>query len=106
MGTRKGPHKRVPSLPPQVRAITWSVHMTSNAYRARTATATLAVLASGYLVMSGAIAEPAEGESSSEVVKTGESSPSWLGATKEMEQSMNERIMNFHAFTVDVEVKG
>ena len=30
----------------------------------------------------------------------------FVGATKEMEQSMNERIMNFHAFTVDVEVKG
>jgi hypothetical protein len=29
----------------------------------------------------------------------------FVGSTKEMEQSMNERIMNFHAFTVDVEVK-
>jgi hypothetical protein len=30
----------------------------------------------------------------------------FVGSTKAMEQSMNERIMNFHAFTVDVEVKG
>ena len=30
----------------------------------------------------------------------------FVGATKEMEQSMNERIMNFHAFAVEVEVKG
>jgi hypothetical protein len=55
--------------------------MTSNAYRTRTATATLAVLASGYFVMSGAIAEPAEGESS-EAVKSGESVHAWPGATQ------------------------
>jgi hypothetical protein len=30
----------------------------------------------------------------------------FVRSTKAMEQSMNERIMNFHAFTVDVEVKG
>ena len=30
----------------------------------------------------------------------------FVGSTKEMEQSMNERIMNFHAFAVEVEVKG
>lgn len=30
----------------------------------------------------------------------------FVGSTKEMEQSMNERIMNFHAFAVDVDVKG
>ena len=30
----------------------------------------------------------------------------FVGATKEMEQSMNERIMNFHAFAVELEVKG
>ncbi len=29
----------------------------------------------------------------------------FVGATKEMEQSMNERIMNFHAFAVELEVK-
>lgn len=29
----------------------------------------------------------------------------FVTATKEMEQSMNERIMNFHAFAVDVDVK-
>jgi nitrate/TMAO reductase-like tetraheme cytochrome c subunit len=29
----------------------------------------------------------------------------FVGATKAMEQSMNERIMNFHAYAVDVEVK-
>ncbi len=29
----------------------------------------------------------------------------FVTATKEMEQSMNERVMNFHAFAVDVEVK-
>ena len=56
--------------------------MTFNAYRARTATATLAVLASGYLAVSGAIAEPADGENSSEAVKSGESIHAWPGATK------------------------
>ena len=30
----------------------------------------------------------------------------FVGSTKEMEQSMNERIMNFHAFAVAVDVKG
>ena len=30
----------------------------------------------------------------------------FVAATKEMEQTMNERMMNFHAFAVDVEVKG
>jgi hypothetical protein len=30
----------------------------------------------------------------------------FVGATKPMEQSMNERIMNFHAFAVELEVKG
>jgi hypothetical protein len=30
----------------------------------------------------------------------------FVGSTSEMEQSMNERIMNFHAFAVEVEVKG
>jgi hypothetical protein len=30
----------------------------------------------------------------------------FVGSTKEMEQNMNERIMNFHAFAVEVEVKG
>ena len=29
----------------------------------------------------------------------------FVGATKSMEQSMNERIMNFHAFSVEIEVK-
>jgi hypothetical protein len=29
----------------------------------------------------------------------------FVRATKEMEQSMNERIMNFHAFAVELEVK-
>ena len=31
---------------------------------------------------------------------------SFVGSTRDMEQSMNERIMNFHAFAVEVEVKG
>lgn len=30
----------------------------------------------------------------------------FVGATKPMEQSMNERIMNFHAFAVELEVRG
>ena len=30
----------------------------------------------------------------------------FVGATKDMERSMNERIMNFHDFQVDVDVKG
>jgi hypothetical protein len=30
----------------------------------------------------------------------------FVRSTKEMEQSMNERIMNFHAFAVELEVKG
>jgi hypothetical protein len=30
----------------------------------------------------------------------------FVGATKDMERSMNERIMNFHDFAVDVDVKG
>ncbi len=29
----------------------------------------------------------------------------FVGSTKDMEQSMNERIMNFHAFAVGVDVK-
>jgi len=29
----------------------------------------------------------------------------FVGSTKEMEQSMNERIMNFHDFVVEFEVK-
>ena len=29
----------------------------------------------------------------------------FVGATKEMEQNMNERIMNFHDFAVEVDVK-
>jgi hypothetical protein len=29
----------------------------------------------------------------------------FVTATKEMEQSMNERVMNFHAFAVDIDVK-
>ena len=30
----------------------------------------------------------------------------FVGSTKEMEQSMNDRIMNFHAFAVEIDVKG
>ena len=30
----------------------------------------------------------------------------FVGSTKEMEQSMNERIMDFHDFAVELEVKG
>jgi nitrate/TMAO reductase-like tetraheme cytochrome c subunit len=30
----------------------------------------------------------------------------FVGATQDMEQSMNERIMNFHAFAVELDVKG
>ena len=30
----------------------------------------------------------------------------FVGATKAMEQTMNERIMNFHAFAVELDVKG
>ena len=30
----------------------------------------------------------------------------FVGATKSMEQAMNERIMNFHDFTVELEVAG
>jgi len=30
----------------------------------------------------------------------------FVGSTKDMEQSMNERIMNFHAFAVEIDVKG
>ena len=50
--------------------------MTCNAkgnlrYRARTTTATIALVAGGYLVMSGTTAEPAAGESSSEAGKGG-----------------------------------
>ena len=30
----------------------------------------------------------------------------FVGSTKEMERSMNERIMNFHAYAVDIEVTG
>jgi hypothetical protein len=29
----------------------------------------------------------------------------FVGSTKQMEQSMNERIMNFHAFAVELDVK-
>ena len=55
--------------------------MTFNAYRARTATATLALLAGGYLAMSGTTAEPAAAESS-EAQKSGESVHPWPGATQ------------------------
>jgi hypothetical protein len=30
----------------------------------------------------------------------------FVGASKDMERRMNERIMNFHDFAVDVDVKG
>jgi hypothetical protein len=30
----------------------------------------------------------------------------FVGSTKEMAQSMNERIMNFHTFAAELEVKG
>jgi hypothetical protein len=30
----------------------------------------------------------------------------FIGSTKEMERSMNERIMNFHDFAVELEVRG
>jgi hypothetical protein len=29
----------------------------------------------------------------------------FVGANKAMEQSMNERIMNFHAYSVDIDVR-
>jgi hypothetical protein len=29
----------------------------------------------------------------------------FVGAAKEMERRMNERMLNFHAYTVDLEVK-
>jgi hypothetical protein len=29
----------------------------------------------------------------------------FVGATKEMERRMNERMMNFHVYTVDLDVK-
>ena len=45
--------------------------MTCNAYRVRTTTATIALVAGGYLVMSGTTAEPAAGESSSEALTEG-----------------------------------
>ncbi len=49
-------------------------------YRARTATVTIALVAGGYLLMSGTTAEPAAGESSSEAHKEGESIHVWPGA--------------------------
>ncbi len=53
MGTRKG-SREAPA------------HMTCNAYRARRTISTIALLAAGYLVMSGTTAEPAASQSSSE----------------------------------------
>ena len=52
-------------------------------YRARTTTATIALVASGYLVMSGTTAVPAAAQNSTEVAKGGWStlvSPSYVGA--------------------------
>jgi hypothetical protein len=54
----------------------WSVRVTCNAkgnvwYRARTTTATIGLVVSGYLVMSGTTAGPAVGQGSSEVAKGG-----------------------------------
>ncbi len=51
-------------------------------YRARTATATIALVAGGYLLMSGTTAEPAAGESSSEAHKEGESIHVWPDASR------------------------
>jgi len=56
--------------------------MICNTYRARTATAAIALLAGGYLAMSGAAAEPAAGESNSEARKEGESIHVWPGASQ------------------------
>src|SRR4029453_12880623 len=54
----------------------WSVRVTCNAkgnvwYRARTTTATIGLVVSGYLVMSGTTAGPAVGQGSSEGAKGG-----------------------------------
>src|SRR5258708_4161769 len=54
----------------------WSVRVTCNAkgnlwYRARTTTATIGLVAGGYLVMSGTTTGPAAGQSSSEAGKGG-----------------------------------
>ena len=60
--------------------------MTCNAkgnlrYRARTATATIALVAGGYLVMSGTTAEPAAGQSSSEARSGGWLTQVWPGVS-------------------------
>ena len=60
--------------------------MTRNAkgnlrYRARTATATIALVAGGYLVLSATTAEPAAGQSSSEAGKGGWLTQVWSGAS-------------------------
>ncbi len=60
--------------------------MTRNAkgnlrYRARTTTATIALVAGGYLVMSATTAEPAAGQSSSEAGKGGWLTQVWSGAS-------------------------
>jgi hypothetical protein len=56
--------------------------MPCNAYRARTATATIALVAGGYLVMSGTTADPAAGESGNEPNKEGWSTQVWPGAAR------------------------
>ena len=61
--------------------------MTCNAkgnlrYRARTTTATVALVAGGYLVMSGTTAEPAAGQSSNEASKGGWLTQVWPGASR------------------------
>ena len=61
--------------------------MTCNAkgnlrYRARTTTATIALVAGGYLVMSGTTAEPAAAQSSSEASKGGWLTQVWPGASR------------------------
>ena len=61
--------------------------MTCNAkgnlrYRARTTTATIALVAGGYLVMSGTTAGPAAGQGSSEASKGGWLTQVWPGASR------------------------
>ena len=85
MGTRKG--STGPQPYPAGLSHDVDVHVTCNAkgnlrYRARTTTATIALVAGGYLVMSGTTAGPAAGQGSREASKGGWLSQVLPGASR------------------------
>ena len=87
MGTRKGSKEADPQPIPT--GLSHDVERTRDVYckdnlryRARTTTATIALVAGSYLVMSGTTAEPAAGQGSSEARNGGWLTQVWPGASR------------------------